>query len=117
MILEFAGGLMVPLRADAERTYLQADWLERMPKPRVVLVARSELGTLNHTLLTLEALRARRIAPVALFLVGPHHHSNRETLRSLGGLERIYELPYLEPLDAPTIDSWLASNDLTPIFS
>ena len=56
LIVEGVGGIMVPLRRDL----LLADLLVRL-RPRTLVVARSGLGTLNHTLLTLEALRNRKI--------------------------------------------------------
>jgi len=56
LIVEGVGGLMVPLRRDL----LLADLLARI-QPRTLVVARSGLGTLNHTLLTLEALHSRQI--------------------------------------------------------
>ena len=56
LIVEGVGGIMVPLRRDL----LLADLLARL-LPRTLVVARSGLGTLNHTLLTLEALRSRQI--------------------------------------------------------
>jgi dethiobiotin synthetase len=56
LIVEGVGGLMVPLRRDL----LLADLLAEL-QPRTLVVARSGLGTLNHTLLTLEALRKRKI--------------------------------------------------------
>jgi dethiobiotin synthetase len=56
LIVEGVGGIMVPLRRDL----LLADLLARL-QPGTLVVARSGLGTLNHTLLTLEALRKREI--------------------------------------------------------
>ncbi|MDH5298953.1 MAG: dethiobiotin synthase [Desulfobulbaceae bacterium] len=61
LIVEGVGGLMVPLRRDL----LLADLLARLALPTLV-VARSGLGTLNHTLLTLEALRVRQIPVVGV---------------------------------------------------
>ena len=54
LVVETAGGLMVPLT----RQWLQIDQLQHWDLP-IVLVARSGLGTLNHTLLSLEALNRR----------------------------------------------------------
>ncbi|MEL6431263.1 MAG: dethiobiotin synthase [Planctomycetota bacterium] len=99
LVVEFAGGLMVPLTD----TYLQADWLEEA-RPDVLLVARSTLGTLNHTLLTREALERRGLAARALVLVGPRHDANRRTLEP--HFVRVLELPTLDPLDAHTIRAW-----------
>ncbi|MHC4845466.1 MAG: dethiobiotin synthase [Planctomycetota bacterium] len=111
MIVELAGGLMVPW----EDELTQADVLAAQ-RPDLVLVARSALGTLNHTLLTLEALAARALHPRALFLVGERHRSNRETLARLGGVAPVYELETLDPLDADALTAWLARNDLSPVF-
>jgi 8-amino-7-oxononanoate synthase len=111
LIVELAGGLMVPW--DEQRT--QADVLAAM-RPELVLVARSGLGTLNHTLLTLEALSARSLVPRALFLVGEPHRSNRETLARLGGVAQLYELEPLHPLDAEALVAWLVEHDLSPLF-
>lgn len=105
VLVEFAGGLLVPLDLDPPVT--QADWLARM-QAQVVLVARSGLGTLNHTLLTLEALRARRVEPAALFVVGAPHASNLATLRRLAGVRHVFEVPPFEPLDTSALDEWTA---------
>lgn len=107
LIVEPAGGLMVPFTLDVTL----ADWLAARRLP-VVLVARSGLGTLNHTFLTLEALRARSLEPRALFLVGPEHRSNRETLAARGGVAAVHEVPPFSPLEAAALDAWLDRNDL-----
>ena len=111
LLVELAGGLQVPLTPD----FTQIDWLARLRLP-LVLVARSGLGTLNHTLLSLEALRARHLDPLALFLVGPPHPSNRETLRRLGGVEAVLQLPELEPPGAAAFDRWLDAQDLGAVL-
>jgi 8-amino-7-oxononanoate synthase/dethiobiotin synthase len=107
-IVELAGGLLVPLD---DRT-TQLDLLARV-RPRLVLVARSGLGTLNHTLLSLEALRRRRLEPEALFLVGAQHASNRSTLAAMGGVTRIYEVPTFAALTPAALGAWLLHNDLS----
>ena len=111
-LVELAGGLLVPYTLSST----QADWLEHARLP-LVLVARAGLGTLNHTLLTLEALRARYLEPRALFLVGEVHDSNRETLRTMGHVERIYEVPPFEPLHTAALDTWLDRNDLSEVLA
>lgn len=63
LIVEGVGGIMVPLRRDL----LLADLLARL-RPKTLVVARSGLGTLNHTLLTLEALRKRNIPVLGIVL-------------------------------------------------
>ncbi|MBE9172791.1 dethiobiotin synthase, partial [Cyanobium sp. LEGE 06143] len=93
LVVETAGGLLVPLRRD----WLQIEQLLQWQLP-VVLVARSGLGTLNHTLLSLEALGRRRIPVLGLILNGPEHQDNPRTLEQLGGIPVIAQLPALTPL-------------------
>jgi dethiobiotin synthetase len=95
LVVETAGGLQVPLRRDL----LQIDQVARWGLP-VLLVARSGLGTLNHTLLSLEALSRRGIAVLGLVLNGPAHADNPRTLEGFGGVPVLAELPPLPTLDA-----------------
>jgi dethiobiotin synthetase len=94
LVVETAGGVLVPLRRD----WLQIEQLQRWNLP-VLLVARSGLGTLNHTLLTLEALRRRQLTVLGLVLNGPPHPDNPRTLAELGAVPVLAELPPLQPLD------------------
>ena len=91
LIVEGVGGLMVPLRRDL----LLADLLAKL-RPRTLVVARSGLGTLNHTLLTLESLRRRNI-PVLGVVFSDHEshedenlvHDNMRTIKEIG-LVRVF---------------------------
>ena len=106
LVVETAGGLMVPLT----RHWLQIQQLERWKLP-VVLVARSELGTLNHTLLSLEALRTRNIAILGLVMNGPPHADNPRTLNELGDVPLLCELPPLGELNAAALArQWRVQN-------
>lgn len=111
LVVELAGGLLVPYD---DRT-TQADLLAAEGLP-VVLVARAGLGTLNHTLLTLEALRARHVPVAALILVGPPHASNRATLAARGQVPVILELSPLAPLEPEALDRWLAAQGPLPFL-
>ena len=73
------------------------DLIEKLQLP-VLLVARSGLGTLNHTLLSLKALQDRGIRVFAIMMSGPYHDSNRETLRRFSGIP-VYELGQLPKID------------------
>ena len=101
LVVECAGGLMVPLcrgGGEGEPGVLQIDQIRRWGLP-VLLVARSGLGTLNHTLLSLEALERRSIPVLGLVLNGDPHPDNPRTLAALGGVPVLAELPPLDPLD------------------
>ncbi|MEA5416154.1 dethiobiotin synthase [Synechococcus sp. BA-132 BA5] len=94
LVVETAGGLLVPLR----RNWLQIEQIAVWGLP-VLLVARSGLGTLNHTLLSLEALSRRSIPVLGLVLNGDPHPDNPRTLAALGGVPVLAELPHFDPLD------------------
>ncbi|PCJ53681.1 MAG: dethiobiotin synthase [Planctomycetota bacterium] len=101
-IVEGAGGLRVPWNATQD----QADFLAALNAP-VILVGRSGLGTLNHTLLTLEALAARRISVRALFLVGQPHPQNRNSLAQRLPHLLIFEVPWFKDLQTEHLDFWI----------
>ncbi len=106
LIVEGAGGLIVPI--NWQHTML--DLIEKLQLP-VLLVARSGLGTLNHTLLSLNALRDRGLHVFGVIMSGPYHNSNRETLRHFGQLPiyEIGELPVINKKTLQTIFSQLVS--------
>ena len=106
LVVETAGGLMVPLT----RRWMQIDQLQQWKRP-VVLVARSGLGTLNHTLLSLEALRKRQIRVLGLILNGPPHADNPTTLEQFGDVAVLGHLPPLQPLTADALEhEWSRQN-------
>jgi|SRR5450631_582827 len=98
LVIEGAGGIMVPLT----REILLIDVLTRWDVP-VVLCARTGLGTLNHTLLSLEALHRRRVPVIGVALIGDEHLDNERTLAELGGVPVLGRLPRLDPLTAGTL--------------
>ena len=100
LVVETAGGLLVPLG----RHWLQIEQLQRWGLP-VLLVGRSGLGTLNHCLLSIEALRQRQIPLLGLVLNGPPHPDNPRTLEQLSGVPVLAQLPRLEPLCAAGLSS------------
>ncbi len=105
IVVEFAGGLLVPWRLGFD----QGDWLGAR-RSATLLVARSGLGTLNHTGLTLEALRRRAIVPRALLLVGEAHAANCRTLKALHPDVPLFHLPLFDPLRGEDLERWLDAN-------
>jgi malonyl-CoA O-methyltransferase len=99
-IVEGAGGVLVPLN-DRE---LMIDLMARLGLP-VVVVARSGLGTINHTLLTLAALAARRLTVAGVVMNGPPNPVNRAAIENYGHVIVIGELPPLDPLAADTLSA------------
>jgi dethiobiotin synthase len=103
-IVEGAGGALVPLND----TDLMADLMGSLALPAVI-VARSELGTINHTLLTLEALRARKLCVAGVVMVGEPNRDNREAIEHYGRVSVLGEIPRLNPLDTATVRQWAAT--------
>ena len=98
IIIETAGGLMVPLNRD----WLQIDQLKVWGAP-IILVARSGLGTLNHTLLSLEALKHRNLDVLGIVLNGPPHKDNPKTLEQFGDTEILASLPIFDEVNATVL--------------
>jgi dethiobiotin synthetase len=79
----------------------------------VVVVARSTLGTINHTLLTIEALRRRSLQVAGVVMVGDANRENRAAIERHGGVVVVGEMPRFSPLEAPPLAAW-ASAELDP---
>jgi dethiobiotin synthase len=100
LIVEGAGGVLVPL-SDRE---MMIDLMTRLALP-VVVVAQTALGTINHTLLTLEALRRRRLDVAFVVMSGDADAAAREAIAHHGAVP-VVELPRFDPLDAPALAAW-----------
>jgi dethiobiotin synthase len=104
-VVEGAGGVLVPLNA----MELMIDLMSRLGLPALV-VSRTTLGTINHTLLTLEALRARSIAIAGVVMVGERNRENRDAIETYGRVPVVGELPLLSPLGAEALRRWAGSD-------
>lgn len=98
LVVEGAGGLLVPYRKDL----LAADLFARWGLPAVV-VARTRLGTINHTLLTLEAMRARGIPIAGVAFSGDAEPVAESAIVEIGSVPNLGRLPVLDPLNAQTL--------------
>lgn len=105
LVVEGAGGVHVPL----SETETYADQFVRWNAP-VVLVARTMLGTINHTLLSLEALRARGVSVLGVAFVGDAHDESERIICSLSGTRRLGRLPRLDPLTPASLRAAFAQN-------
>ena len=94
LIVEGAGGVMVPLN---ERE-LMLDLMRWLGMP-VVVAARSTLGTINHTLLTLAALGRAGLRVKGVVLIGTENKDNRESIERYGSAPVIGRVPWLDPLN------------------
>ena len=100
LIVEGAGGVMVPLNDNA----FMVDLMVHLALP-VVLTARTTLGTINHTLLSLECLRQRGLQVAGVILNGPPDPQNRHAIHTYGSVEILAEIPPLNPLNRSSLET------------
>ena len=105
LVVEGAGGALVPLT----RGLLFVDQFAAWGAP-VIVVARTALGTINHSLLTIEALRARGVRIAGIAFVGDPVPDSEATIAAMGGVPRLGRLPMLERLDPETLAAAFAAN-------
>lgn len=110
LVVEGAGGLMVPLTNDA---YV-IDLAESLELP-IILVSRSTLGTINHTLLSLEAIRRRGLPLAGVVISGPETPHNRAAIERYGQAEIIAEIPWLDNVTRSTLLSIEPEIDLAKL--
>jgi dethiobiotin synthetase len=104
LVVEGAGGALVPVTRDV----LFADLFARWGLPAIV-VARTSLGTINHSLLTIEALRGRGVPVHGVAFVGEAVEDSETTICEIGRVKRLGRLPWLDPLDAGSLRAAFAA--------
>jgi dethiobiotin synthetase len=100
-IVEGAGGVLVPINSRD----LMVDWMRALGLP-VLVAARSRLGTINHTLLTLEALRSRSLRVAGVLMIGERNQANRAAIEHYGQVPVVGEMPVFSALDAASLAQW-----------
>ena len=104
LVVEGAGGALVPLTRNA----LFADVFALWGLPAII-VARTSLGTINHSLLTIEALRARGVPIHGVAFVGDAVEDSEATICEIGKVKRLGRLPWLDPLTADSLRQTFAA--------
>ncbi len=105
LVVEGAGGLLVPLTREVTYIDVFARW--RAP---LVLCARTTLGTINHTLLSVEAIRARNIPLLGIAFIGNENTESEDVIVALGRTMRLGRLPPLAPLTAESLKAAFAAH-------
>ena len=100
LIIEGAGGVLVPIND----THLMIDLIKKLGAP-VILVARTTLGTINHTLLSLEALRSRNIAVLGVIMNGEKNPQNSHSIELYGRTPVLAEFTKLDSVSMNTLKS------------
>ncbi|MBF0166787.1 MAG: ATP-dependent dethiobiotin synthetase BioD [Alphaproteobacteria bacterium] len=105
LVIEAAGGVLSPV----SDSFLFADLFKRWNLP-VILCARTSLGTINHSLLSLEALRARGISVLGMAFIGEANEESEQSICTLGKARRLGRLPWLDPLTSESLGQAFAAN-------
>ena len=105
LIIEGAGGALVPLT----RTLLYADLFARWQIP-VIICARTALGTINHSLLTIEALRARSVPIHGLAFLGDAVEDSEAIIAEIASVRRLGRLPIIDPLTPQKLAAAFSAN-------
>jgi len=100
-VVEGAGGVLVPIN----ESELMIDLMVALGLP-VLVVSRASLGTINHTMLTLETIRRRKLEPAGVVMVGQRNAANRSAIEKFGSVTVIGEIPHFEPLTAESLGPW-----------
>jgi dethiobiotin synthetase len=98
LVVEGAGGVLVPV----SESLLMADLFAYWGQP-AILCARTGLGTINHSLLSIEALRARGVHVVGIAFIGEAHEENERIIPHIAGVPSLGRLPLLDPLDRDSL--------------
>ncbi|MFC3442924.1 dethiobiotin synthase [Sphingobium rhizovicinum] len=105
LVVEGAGGVLVPVT----ETLTMADLFAYWGQP-VILCARTGLGTINHSLLSIEALRARGVPIAGIAFIGDPHAENERIIPQLAGAPSLGRLPLLDPLDPASLRQAFAAH-------
>ena len=111
IIIEGAGGLLVPIN----NKFFMVDVIKKLTTP-VILVARSTLGTINHTLLSIEALRVRDIKILGVIMSGPKNAENKAAIELYGKVKVLACLPNFEKLNQESLQQYKLTVELQEIF-
>lgn len=98
LVVEGAGGILVPLNKQA----LMADLIAKLDLPALI-VARSGLGTINHTLLTLSEFGRRKIEILGVVMNGPMNPENKKAVEHYGGVRVLAQIPHVEEVSFSTL--------------
>jgi len=102
LIVEGAGGIYVPINDE----HNMIDLMKKLALP-VIIVARGTLGTINHTLLTIEGLRRHEISIHGVVFNGQLNSANQKAIEKWGKIRTLFQVPQFDKIDAPELQRWI----------
>ena len=100
LIIEGAGGILVPINARES----MLDLARHLGAP-IVIASRTALGTINHSLLTIAAIRSAKLELCGVVMSGTENADNRRAIERYGNVPVIGWIPWLDRIDAKTLQS------------
>jgi len=100
-VVEGAGGVLVPVN----ESQVMADFMVKLGLP-VLIAARTTLGTINHTLLTIEVLRGRALKIAGVVMIGDRNSDNRAAIEHYGKVPMLADMQRFEPLTPECLRAW-----------
>jgi dethiobiotin synthetase len=100
LVIEGAGGALVPINHNLLYADLFAQW-----KCLAIIVASTKLGTINHSLMTIEALRNRHVPILGIAFVGDEIADSQDTICRIGKMKQLGRLPIIDNLSARTLSA------------
>ncbi|MCE2992382.1 MAG: dethiobiotin synthase [Candidatus Jidaibacter sp.] len=111
LIVEGAGGLLVPINKHS----LMIDLIKQLAIP-VILVASSRLGTINHTLLSLEAMRSRGVKTLGVIVNGEKNQDNCDAIEFYGKVSVLAQLPFISKISKQALQQIPMSDNLKKVL-
>lgn len=102
LIVELAGGLMVPINRQTLFIDILKIWSDK-ENADVILCAKTTLGTINHALLSIEVLKSRNIDIMGIVFIGEENLDNKKTIVQFSGVRNLGSIPVLEEINRATL--------------
>lgn len=108
LIVEGAGGVLVPVNSNT----LLIDLMKAYDLP-VIIVSRGTLGTINHTLLTIEVLRQRGLSIQGVVFSGELNKKSQQSIEQWGHVKTLFHIPFFPALTKNVFQYWVRENKKT----
>lgn len=112
VIVEGAGGVLVPLN---DKNYM-IDLIQKL-ELAVILVCRTQLGTINHTLLTIEALENRGIPILGIIMNGDEDLENQKSISMFSGIPILGQIKTYKTVSKQTLMDAFNQLNLAPVLT
>jgi len=104
LVIEGAGGLLVPINS---KGFTIADLIKKLNQ-EVILISRHYLGSINHTLLTIEALKSRGIEIKGIIFNGQELPQTEEIITKISGVKTLFTIPDFEQVDKNSLSNFVS---------